>query len=76
MMDVLALIVYQYLGNSLYKSRRKACDVILLFLAPTFEHARTSSKVSDDNRAHQSAFPSLDLSSRCCNRSRALSPEP
>ena len=49
MMDVLALIVYQYLGNSLYKSRGKACDVILLFLAPTFEHARASTKVSDDN---------------------------
>jgi hypothetical protein len=35
----------------------------------------TSFKVSDDTWAYQSPLPSLDLSSRCSNLSRALSPE-
>jgi hypothetical protein len=34
-----------------------------------------SHKVSDDNWAHQSPLPSLDLSSRCSSLSRALSPK-
>jgi hypothetical protein len=37
--------------------------------------SETSSKVSDDNWAYQSPLPSLNLSSRRSNLSRALSPE-
>jgi hypothetical protein len=36
---------------------------------------KITSKVSDDNFAHQSPFPPLNLSGRCSNLSRALSPD-
>jgi hypothetical protein len=59
--------LYQY-WSCIYAQTRS------LFLS-TFWLPNLTTIISDDNWAQQSPFPSLDLSSRCSNLSRALSPE-